>query len=128
MRIGELARRTGASARSLRYYEQRGLLEGRRGAGGHRTYGEAEVAQVRFVRGLLSAGLSTHVIGELLQRCDQRTIEGASHTATTLREERDRLDSCIEKLLDARGRLDEFIAEVEARDLDRGSSASVDRA
>ncbi len=33
MRIGELARRTGVSERSLRYYEQQGLLVSERTAG-----------------------------------------------------------------------------------------------
>ncbi|NED82406.1 MerR family DNA-binding transcriptional regulator, partial [Streptomyces sp. SID11233] len=34
MKIGELARRTGASVRSLRYYEQQGLLDSTRTPGG----------------------------------------------------------------------------------------------
>lgn len=38
MLIGELSRRTGVSARSLRYYEAQGLLSAGRGANGYRDY------------------------------------------------------------------------------------------
>ncbi|HVW43106.1 MAG TPA: MerR family transcriptional regulator [Amycolatopsis sp.] len=58
MRIGELARRTGVSARSLRYYEQHGLLTSRRDRNGHRRYSEDVVHLVVNLRRLLSAGLS----------------------------------------------------------------------
>ncbi|MEU7261480.1 MerR family DNA-binding transcriptional regulator [Streptomyces rimosus] len=38
MQIGELAQRTGASRRSIRYYEQQGLLEAQRTGRRWRTY------------------------------------------------------------------------------------------
>lgn len=38
MRVGELSRRTGASVRSLRYYEECGLLASERAASGQRHY------------------------------------------------------------------------------------------
>ena len=38
MRIGELARRSGTSARSIRYYEQQGLMVSRRDPNGYRNY------------------------------------------------------------------------------------------
>jgi DNA-binding transcriptional MerR regulator len=56
MRIGELARRAGASARSIRYYEQQGLLAARRQANGYREYDEADVRLVREIRSLLVNG------------------------------------------------------------------------
>ncbi|WP_310722577.1 MerR family transcriptional regulator [Streptomyces sp. N2A] len=67
MRIGELARRTGVSARVLRYYEQQGLLSAERDANGYRRYrGEEAVEAVRKVRELLAAGLNTDEIRGLL--------------------------------------------------------------
>lgn len=44
MKIGEVARRTGVTERTLRYYEEQGLLHPPREAGGHRTYDAATLA------------------------------------------------------------------------------------
>ncbi|MGA4843552.1 MerR family transcriptional regulator [Streptomyces sp. G45] len=66
MLIGELSRRTGVSARSLRYYEAQGLLAAARGTNGYREYDEAAVATVRQVRALLNVGLTTDVIRVVL--------------------------------------------------------------
>ncbi|SDM42779.1 MerR family transcriptional regulator [Nonomuraea jiangxiensis] len=58
MRIGELAERTGVSTRSLRYYEQHGLLSARRAANGYRDYGEDDVRLVSEIRALLKVGFT----------------------------------------------------------------------
>jgi thioredoxin 1 len=52
MRIGELARRSGTSARSIRYYEQQGLMVARRQANGYRDYDEAHLRLVGEIRSL----------------------------------------------------------------------------
>lgn len=62
MKISELARRTGVTTRTLRYYEEQDLLHPEREANGYRTYPESAVLQVEQVRDLLAAGLSTRVI------------------------------------------------------------------
>ncbi|AEW99600.1 putative transcriptional regulator (plasmid) [Streptantibioticus cattleyicolor NRRL 8057 = DSM 46488] len=56
MRIGELARRSGVSERSLRYYEQQGLLRSQRTPGGQREYGDWAVDRVIRVQALYAAG------------------------------------------------------------------------
>ncbi|WP_114854369.1 MerR family transcriptional regulator [Brachybacterium sp. YJGR34] len=66
MRIGEIAARTGASPRSLRYYEQQGLLAPSRTASGQREYTAADEAAVRQIQELLGAGICSAVIQELL--------------------------------------------------------------
>ncbi|WP_188189250.1 MerR family transcriptional regulator [Nonomuraea sp. SYSU D8015] len=58
MRIGELAERTGVSTRSLRYYEQHGLLKARRGSNGYRQYTEEDVKLVSEIRALLAVGFT----------------------------------------------------------------------
>jgi DNA-binding transcriptional MerR regulator len=64
--IGELAQRTGVSQRSLRYYEQQGLLYAARDVHGYRRYGPESVRTVARIRALLAAGLSTDVIRGVL--------------------------------------------------------------
>ncbi len=66
MRIGELSRRTGVSERLLRYYEEQGLLHPYRRPSGYREYQEGDVEVVRRIRTLLSAGLPTVLIAEVL--------------------------------------------------------------
>ena len=56
MLIGELASRAGTSTRTLRYYEQHGLVEASRDANGYRLYDDRELRVVREIRSLLAAG------------------------------------------------------------------------
>ena len=57
---------TGLSARTLRYYEEVGLLPGvRRRAGGRRVYGSDEIERLRFIQRLKALGLSLAEIKDL---------------------------------------------------------------
>jgi DNA-binding transcriptional MerR regulator len=66
MRIGELAKATGVSTRSLRYYEEQGLLPADRGANGYRDYDEQAVQVVAFIQDLYHAGLPSELIRQIL--------------------------------------------------------------
>ncbi|WP_329042341.1 MerR family transcriptional regulator [Streptomyces sp. NBC_00178] len=114
MRIGELSRRTGVSERSLRYYEQEGLLGAERTPGGHREYTEAAVARVRRIQVLYAAGLCSAKIVKLLP-CMRDGDGGPSATADAflvgeLTVERARIDRLIEDLRRSRSLLDDVIA------------------
>jgi MerR family Zn(II)-responsive transcriptional regulator of zntA len=53
MRIGDLAKRAGTTMRTIRYYEERGLIEpARRSKGGFRLYHEEELPRLRLIRSL----------------------------------------------------------------------------
>lgn len=66
MQIGELAKRTGVSARALRHYEDRGLLVPERTSGGYREYAAADVARVAQITAMIRAGLNTATIWRYL--------------------------------------------------------------
>ena len=66
MKIGELATRTGVSVRSLRYYEQQGLLSPERTPAGHRVFSAQHQITVAHIRELLESGFCSSVIRLLL--------------------------------------------------------------
>lgn len=110
MRIGELAARTGASVRSLRYYEQQGLLTSTRSAGGQRHYTPAEVERVGFIQRMFAAGLSSRTIADLLPCVDAPGAETSDAAERRMAQERDRLTSHIAELVHTRDSLDQLIA------------------
>jgi DNA-binding transcriptional MerR regulator len=67
MKIGELARCTGVSIRSLRYYDEQGLIHPLRQENGYREYSNMDVEHVRTIQFYLSLGLSTEQIASFLQ-------------------------------------------------------------
>ena len=75
--ISDVVERTGLSARTLRYYEELGLLPGvRRRAGGRRVYGEDELERLAFIQRLKALGLS---LGEIKELNAVYAIEGSTH-------------------------------------------------
>lgn len=69
LRIGDVARRVGTTTRTIRYYEELGLLPEAKGrpSGGHRLYTEAEVARLQEVMRLKELlGLTLEELKELL--------------------------------------------------------------
>ncbi|MFS0694366.1 HEAT repeat domain-containing protein [Streptomyces nitrosporeus] len=67
MRIGEVARRSGVSARMLRHYESLGLVRptGRSGSG-YREYSGEDIRRIFHVESLRSLGLSLREVGRAL--------------------------------------------------------------
>jgi DNA-binding transcriptional MerR regulator len=64
--IAKVCERTGLSPRTVRYYEEIGLLPGvRRSEGGRRVYGPDELERLGFITRLKALGLSLAEIGEL---------------------------------------------------------------
>ena len=120
MRIGELARRTGVSERSLRYYEQQGLLASDRTTGGHRDYPDRAVDRVIRIQELFAAGLNSRTIARILP-CMRDTDGGPSEIATPqlvadLTAERDRIDRMMAELANSRDVLDGVITAAQPPD------------
>ncbi|MFI1753751.1 MerR family transcriptional regulator [Streptomyces sp. NPDC020571] len=105
MRIGEVASRAGVSVRSVRYYEDQGLLASTRSAGGQRRYTEHEVERVRFLQRLYAAGLSSRTIAELLPCVDAPSADHSDAALERMAQERDRLTEHIADLVRTRDAL-----------------------
>jgi DNA-binding transcriptional MerR regulator len=118
LRIGEVAKRVGTTPRTIRYYEELGLLgEGARAAGSHRTYAERDVDRLRDalrLKGLL--GLTLDELGAIMEREESRDALRAELTAdgTPVRRRREILEqglAHVERQLElARARRDEIAA------------------
>ena len=136
LRIGEVAELTQTTPRTIRYYEEIGLLAGgERAQGKHRSYTEADVERVREIirlRDLL--GLSLEQLSELLAaetaRAELRREyaqtedaaartrildEALGHIATQLslvRERRRELEELERELVDKRRTIHKRLAEL----------------
>ncbi|MFH8630869.1 MerR family transcriptional regulator [Streptomyces lydicus] len=111
MRIGELSARTGASRRSLRYYEEQGLLVSSRSPSGQRHYEDEHVQRVRLVQAFLAAGVSSGTLVEMVP-CMTEPSEGRARQALEIMDrERARLSEDIDGLVAARDALDHLIKD-----------------
>jgi len=139
LRIQEVADLVGLTARSIRYYEEVGLLEpAARSEGAYRLYDADDVARLQFIKGLRDdAGFSLAEIKQLLEdetaRAANRARFRESRSATerrevlldgieridrqvaTLRAKIDRLQAMIQAAADRRSHLAGHLAEIESK-------------
>jgi DNA-binding transcriptional MerR regulator len=111
MRSGELARRAGVSADTLRHYERKGLLPApKRTPGGYRVYNTESLQRVLLIRRALAFGFSLGELAEVLavrdrggapcRRVRLLASEKLSSIGTHLRELRHLRDSMRELITD----------------------------
>lgn len=107
--IGQLARRVGVSPRSLRYYEQQGLLSPARDGNGYRVYDRLCEVRARNVKELLELGFtSADISHHAAQGClDRPLVETPPCSAEldTVRSRLSGLDERIDRLQRLRDRL-----------------------
>ena len=78
LKIGDFARAAGTNLRTLRYYEELGLLAPtKRSEGGFRYYRTVDLHRVRSIQLLQELGLSLEEIGEVLS-CRSETPDRAT--------------------------------------------------
>ena len=67
MRIGDLANRTGLTVKTLRFYEQAGVLPAAaRLPSGYRDYNDSAQARLRFVKAAQAAGLTLAEVRQVI--------------------------------------------------------------
>ncbi len=116
--IAEMCDRTGLSPRTIRYYEEIGLLPGvRRKASGRRVYGPEELERLGFINRLKALGLSLAEIGELnaVYAIGGSTSAMLTRLGLLLTAHLEDVDRRIEALADLRGELLRYGQHIEER-------------
>lgn len=99
MRIGQLAEATGTTTKTLRFYEESGLLPPtERLASGYRDYAEEAVGRVGFIHRGQAAGLTLAQIRQIL-KIREHGQTPCSHVQGLLGERLRELDAQISELL-----------------------------
>ena len=119
LRIQEVADEVGLTARSIRFYEEKGLLKpAARSEGAYRLYDADDIERLRFIKGMRDdAGFSLADILQLLEDESARARTRARFRETTdpserralLREGIDRIDRQVETLRGKIARLEAMI-------------------
>lgn len=81
--IGEVAERTGLSLRTIRYYEEMGLVRpSARSHGGFRLYSESDIARLELVRRMKPLDFTLEEVRDVLQTLDaleQPDVDRTTH-------------------------------------------------
>ena len=125
LRIQEVAAEVGLTARSIRYYEEVGLLEpAARSEGDYRLYDADDLERLRFIKGLRDdAGFSLAEIGQMLgdeaartrNRERFRSSDDPAERKAAVRDGMERIDRQIATLRAKIDRVESMIAEAQAR-------------
>jgi DNA-binding transcriptional MerR regulator len=108
-RIGELAQRAGVTVRTIRYYEELGILECSDGRGSrHRRYSERDLVRLRRVQQLKGYGLSLGEIREIFE-LSREDPTGEKSRLRLLSRYREKQRQAEER----KRRLEAYIAELE---------------
>jgi DNA-binding transcriptional MerR regulator len=116
VRIGELARRSGTTTKTIRYYEGIGLLDPpARTPSGYRDYEADALERLAFIRAAQALGLTLGEIRSIIAlRDDGQTPCG--HVLDLLRGRADELDQRIAELRTLRGELQHLVERAERLD------------
>lgn len=120
MQIGEVAERVELSLRTIRFYEEAGLvIPAARSTGGFRLYAEADVDRLALIKKMKPLGLSVEEIGDVLTLLD--ALAGRTDV------ERDRA-ALLEDLSSYHEIVEQRIARLQSRlDAARGLSEQLQR-
>jgi DNA-binding transcriptional MerR regulator len=116
MRIGELSRRSGVSARSLRYYEMHGLLSADRESNGYREYDESAVERAKTIQALFAMDFPREVVHTVLACTGDAAPAAHDALAEQLHGVRSGLAERIERLTDAHRQVSAFLEQRGAAD------------
>ncbi|MGP4025984.1 MerR family transcriptional regulator [Actinomadura sp. 3N407] len=121
MKISEASEVSGVSARSLRHYEDEGLIVPGRCSNGFRDYCQSTIDRVVVIRSLLESGLPVRLVRKVLPGLTDDPDGGADVVGSQFLHEvqsyRDRLAARITVLSDQQAALDAYLREARCPDL-----------
>jgi DNA-binding transcriptional MerR regulator len=133
MQIGEVASRTELSLRTIRHYEETGLVvPSARSQGGFRLYTEADVARLMVIRRMKPLGFTLDQMRDLLDvtdRLDAGTALAAGEREALLerlRSYRQAAAEQVEKLRVQLARAEDFATTLDAR-LEQNAPGELDK-
>ncbi len=121
MLIGELAERAGTSTRTLRYYEEHGLVRPKRDGNGYRQYDDGELRVVHEIRALLAVGFGLDDIRPFVEclRAGNESGHMCPDSVVVLRRKLAEVDGYIGQLTEVRqtlsAQLEHAVAQREAQ-------------
>lgn len=116
MKIGQLADQTGISTKTIRYYEELGVLpQPDRAPNGYRRYTPAVAERIAFIQDAQSAGLSLLEIQMILELRDSGEST-CGHVIDSLESRLTEVDRQMEELQRTRSRLTEIIGRATSLD------------
>lgn len=95
MTIGQMAREAGVSTRTLRHYEEQGLLAPQRTDAGYRVYGDADARQLARVLALRACNVPLPTIRRLINAPDADLASALRAHLRSLEEQGSSLDAAI---------------------------------
>ncbi|CUH39241.1 Copper export regulator [Jannaschia seosinensis] len=108
MNIGDVARETGLPAKTIRYYEDIGLVAPARGANGYRAFGDMDLQKLKFVARARSLGFSIEDCRMLLSLYEDRT-RASGEVKALARDTLARIERKIAELEQMRGALSALV-------------------
>lgn len=75
-RVGEVAEQLGLTLRTLKYYEELGLVTPQRTESRYRMYNEADIQRLERIRRMRAVGLSLNTIQTVFSQPTERNAEG----------------------------------------------------
>lgn len=117
LKIGEVARRTGVTLRTIRYYQSLGLIEAaHRSRGGLHLYRSEACDRIQFIRDLRSLNVPLARIRQMLERrkAAQTGAEGARDVAAALTRSLTDVEKGLREYLVLRQEMTEALSVLEA--------------
>ena len=125
MQIGELAKQSGLTVSSIRFYEAQGLISVSRRANGYRAYSADALLALNIIASARDAGFTLAEIHRLmpgdLSRCRDGALLGA------LRKRVDDIRAIEKRLAQTRLQIEALIADIEDKPEGMTCEANVDR-